>query len=321
MTLPPHAIVHLDPDPGWRGGQQLVHRLARQMHSLGDPVGVACVPGAPLHQALVRDGVPTLAVGPGRDVRTPLRLRRVAPRLVVAHSSHAHTLGLCSGLDLVVHRWVDARPNLGWKYRRVRRFVACSQAVARVLEDSGVPPERICVVYGGVDVSAYLQPPPPALDAPDVLAVGARVPHKGHDVLARAAALLPGVDIAVAGEGPLSPAGLRWLGARSDVGALLAGARVFVQPSRSEGLGMAVVEAMLMGVPVVASRVGGIPEIVGDDGILVPPGDAEALAAGIQAALSGALAGRLARAQQRVAAQFSTAAMVDGSRGAYGLPR
>ena len=128
--------------------------------------------------------------------------------------------------------------------------------------------------------------------------------------------MLPGVDIGVAGAGPLRPAGLRLLGAREDIPALLRGCRVFVMPSRTEGLGMAAVEALQAGVPVVASAVGGLPEVVGDAGILVPPGDPAALAAAIRRALSGDHPAP-ALGHARVADRFTTARMVAGSRALY----
>lgn len=139
-------------------------------------------------------------------------------------------------------------------------------------------------------------------------------------MLAEAAARLRAdghhLDIAVAGDGPLLPAGLRYLGHRDDIPALLAGTRVFVQPSLSEGLGMAVVEAMMAGVPVVASSVGGIGEVVGPHGILVSPGDPEALAHGLLQALS--TDGEAARAgQERVNRLMSTDAMVSGAHRVY----
>jgi len=180
-----------------------------------------------------------------------------------------------------------------------------------------VSSSRISVVYGGTHPPEPVQP---AVDAPDLLAVGACVHHKGHDVLARAVELLRAdghsFEAAVAGEGPLRPAGVRFLGPRDDVGALLAGCRVFVHPSRTEGLGMAVVEAMMAGVPVVASRVGGIPEVVGEDGVLVPPDDPVALARGILDACALEQT-RMQRGRERVRATMSTARMVEGARTIY----
>ena len=114
----------------------------------------------------------------------------------------------------------------------------------------------------------------------------------------------------------MAPPGLRWLGLREDIPALLAGARVFVHPSLSEGLGMAVVEAMMAGKIVVASRVGGIPEIVGKDGLLVPPGDPLALAEALEQALvmdpDDLRAGHV-----RVRARMSAASMVRAAREVY----
>lgn len=312
-------ILHVDSATEWRGGQQLLLRLAVGQHARGRAVGVACPPEGRLSRELRSRGVPVVPTPPGASARASLAIHRCRARLHVAHTSHAH--GNCAVLPapLVVHRWVDAPPNQSglsrWKYRRPAAFVACSEAVAQVLRAAGFGP--VTVVFGGTE------PPggPAAPDAPEVLALGANVHHKGHDVLAEAVRILragawPGLDAAVAGPGAPHRAPLRGLGQREDVGGLLRGCRVFVQPSRSEGLGMAVVEAVMLGVPVVASAVGGIPEIVGDSGVLVPPDDPEALAAGILAARELApevLQSAAVRARQR----FSLDGMVDGALSIY----
>src|SRR5439155_13240184 len=97
------------------------------------------------------------------------------------------------------------------------------------------------------------------------------------------------------------------LGERGDVPELLAAADVFVLSSASEGLPMSVLEAMAAGLPVVASAVGGVPELVGDAGILVPPHDERALADALARVLGNAeLRRRLgAAARARVAREFS----------------
>jgi len=143
-------------------------------------------------------------------------------------------------------------------------------------------------------------------DARLLLAVGNLYSVKGHDVLVRAMAAvarrenLPTWTLAVAGRGE-EREGLErlarelevdskvvFLGFREDVGDLLHAADLFVHPSRSEGLPLAVIEAMSVGLPVVASDVGGIPEVVSDGvtGILVPPEDVDSLAAGIASLLA-----------------------------------
>jgi glycosyltransferase involved in cell wall biosynthesis len=136
---------------------------------------------------------------------------------------------------------------------------------------------------------------------PDVVVlgtVGGLIPHKGHGVLIDALGMLRAADrsgdiqLLVVGDGPLREhlerravsrgLGLtvRFLGERSDVEVLLAAMDIFIHPSLTEGLGSSIADAFSAGVPVIASRAGGIPEIVrhGETGWLVPPGDAGALA-------------------------------------------
>jgi len=128
--------------------------------------------------------------------------------------------------------------------------------------------------------------------------------------------MLPGVDIGVAGEGPLTYPGLRWLGHRDDISALLSRARVFVHPSVEEGMGSAVVEAMLAGVPVVVTDAGGLPEVVGDSGVVVPRGDSRALAGAIADVLSGEHP-PVEQARLRAVEHFGVDRMVDATLAVY----
>ena len=253
----------------------------RAQLALGAHLTVAAPPEGRLWSELPA-GVARVPIARGWSLTTPLRLRAVGAVLHVAHTSHAHGCAAVLSTPLVVHRMVDVPPRPGWKYRRPDAYVALSEAIAAQLRAAGA--RQVVVIPGAIEPVAAV---PPAADGPAVLAVGARVAHKGHDVLAEAARLLPEVDIGVAGEGPLRPPGLRLLGQREDIPALLAAARVFAMPSRSEGQGLAALEALSAGVPVVASAVGGLVEVVGDHGILVEPGDPVALARGIARALRG----------------------------------
>ena len=304
-------VLQVDTAAEWRGGQVQTLYLARGMKAAGWPVLVACPKEGRLWRELEGIADERFAIPPGRSLRCAMVARQVRPDLIAAQTSHAHTCCAPLSIPLAVHRRVDFVPSGGWKYRRPDLFIAVSQAVADILSRAGAA--RTVVVHDGVDPLPVM---PPAADGPAVLAVGARVPHKGHVVLSEAAALLPGVDIGVAGDGPLTYPHLRWLGQRSDVPALLAAAKVFVHPSVEEGMGQAVVEAMHAGVPVVASDAGGLPEVVGDAGIIVPRGDAVALAAGVRRALEGAHPA-VSQAQARAAEQFSVAAMIRGTLAAY----
>ena len=180
--------------------------------------------------------------------------------------------------------------------------------------------KRIRVVYDGVGRPPTVEP---ANVGPGVvvLAVGALVDHKDHATLAATAKLMPQCRFLVAGDGALrreleGVGGLELLGHRLDVPALLARAQVFVHCSKEEGLGQSVLEAMRAGVPVVATRAGGVPESVGPRGILVDIQDPAALAAGISRVLAGE--GPLPAIAQAYADQhFSVSAMASGTLRAY----
>jgi L-malate glycosyltransferase len=170
-----------------------------------------------------------------------------------------------------------------------------------------------------------------------ITCVGNLYPVKGHDVLLAALAQLPPElpwRLAIAGRPEDAEPGLRatiaergWerrahlLGSRRDVPDVLAAADVFCHPSRAEALPLAVLEAMFAARPIVASSVGGIPEVVreGVDGLLVPPEDPAALAAALRRALEGApfRASLGAHARERALARYSLDEMTNAYERLY----
>jgi len=147
-----------------------------------------------------------------------------------------------------------------------------------------------------------------AAGRPVVLAVGRLAPQKDFGTLLAAAARWRDLDplplLAIAGDGPLAGelraqsasvgVDAAFLGHRDDVPSLLAAATVFVLPSQWEGQPLVLQEALRAGAAIVATRVGGVPDLVGDAAVLVPPGDAQALAAAVRAVLADpSLAARL----------------------------
>lgn len=200
--------------------------------------------------------------------------------------------------------------------------IAVSEAVART-----APIPTCQVIYNGIDLQRFTDLPTKAQareslgwakDEKMALSVARLSKEKGLDVLARA---WPGAF--VAGDGPEREnlSGLRLLGMRDEIPLLLAAADIYCQPSREEGLGLAVLEAMAAGKPIVASAVGGIPELLPDAsiGLTVPPDDPEALRRGIQLLLDAPTQaeamGRAAR--QRVAERFTLEQMHHETRAVY----
>jgi len=250
------------------------------------------------------------------------------------------------GLPAVTTRRMDRRVRPGWRtqtiYERLTGAVgAISPGVVRCLEAGGVPAERIELIPSAVDAERLR----PVRDRSDVraelgtedgaivfVALGALVRRKGLDVLLDAVARLdlePPWALWIAGDGPEredlarriaalgAPLGrrVRLLGQRADVGDLLAAADALVLPSRAEGLGVAALEAMAAGRPVVATSVGGLGDAVvdGETGLVVPPDDPDRLAGALARLLRDPeLGARLGRGgPARIAERFSPAAMVD----------
>jgi glycosyltransferase involved in cell wall biosynthesis len=241
------------------------------------------------------------------------------PTLVAVHGVLPHQ-----------HRPVSD-PLLAMLMRRMAGFVGVSPYVCRAIEEEfGVPVDKIHLVPNGVpDLDGAAQPAPH--EGPMVIgAVGRLAWEKGLDVLIRAMALLPKCRLVLAGEGPCRGS-LEQLSRAIGVEERVAfvglvdaswpealGLDVVAVPSRSEGFGLTGVEAMRAGLPVVASDVGGIAEVLGRDGtVFVPPEDPEALAGALRAlAAEPERRAALGRAgQAAVAGRYTVESMLERYRG------
>lgn len=208
--------------------------------------------------------------------------------------------GVSARAELALRRWLDRRLA-----QRTGAIVAVSEAVSCALEADGIPRGKITVIHSGVELPSSPCPgAPPRHDPPVVGAVCRLDPVKGLDELIEAALLLQGravrARMEIYGEGPAKgmleaivarhslQETVRLAGAMTDRDAVFAGLDVCVSSSRSEGLNLSLVDAMARGVPVVATAVGGQPEVVdgGRVGLLVPAGDPAALADAIERLLS-----------------------------------
>jgi glycosyltransferase involved in cell wall biosynthesis len=283
-------------------------------------------------------------------------LRAHSADVLHMHTSHAGTLGGIAGTlagtrACILSRRVDfsvrGNPLRKLKYEwGIDRVVAVSEGIRRVLIDDGIRPGKISVVRSGIDLSAF-DPNRSGNGFRKELGIDESVPligtvghfadHKGHRYLVEAAPSvlkrIPGARFVLVGEGALRPtveaqaAGLNlkdeliFTGFRDDIPSILAALDLFVLPSHLEGLCTSLMDAMAMGKPVVATRTGGVPEVV-DDGItgrLVPTKDPGALADGIVEVMRDPqIRRRMGRAGlARVRERFSAEAMVEGTEKIY----
>lgn len=225
--------------------------------------------------------------------------------LVHAHDARSHLFAVLPGtrVPVVVSRRVMFPIKSGflsrWKYARPAQFIAISHSVASGLSEAGIKSEAISVVYDGVALPALK----PKARSGAVVAVATADPMKGSALL-REAGKRACCEILFS----------------DDLVRDLPLADLFVYSTRSEGLGSAALLAMAHAVPVIASRTGGLTEVVEDQvtGLLVE-NDEQQFAAGIRRLLDDAvLLARLGRAaRERVVKQFSLDSMVEGTIGVY----
>jgi glycosyltransferase involved in cell wall biosynthesis len=293
----------------------------------------------PVADELRELGMPVCAVPWSRNIRDPRGAWRFASGLRQAHISivHQHIGGRLAswlargltGAPLIYHLHTRVLEEFGVAPRRIQPpranlIIAVSEAVAQSVEGPRPRVVHVGVPVPKIDEWRRLQPPD------TVIGIACRlVPVKGLTYLLQAIALLraefPTIRLEIAGVGPEQQAiedqavslGIRdrvnLLGWHKQLEPLMARWDIFALPSLDEGFGAALVEAMAMGLPVVASAVGGLLEIVeeGQSGYLVPPADPEALARRLRTLLlDPALRCAMGSAgRERVLKHFSAAAM------------
>jgi glycosyltransferase involved in cell wall biosynthesis len=272
--------------------------------------------GVPLDDIKLRADVDPIAFG-----EVTAYLGRLRPRILHTHLVHSDVYGQLAGSLTRVPLRLSTKHGFN-EFREGRWFgfadrsvgslahvhIAISQGLAQYLADTeGFDEQGFEIVHYGIAPDGPA--PPYSGGEPRLLCIGRLIPIKGHLVLlralAQARARVRGVSLDLAGGGPLEPAlksyvrelgiedAVRFLGFVSPVQAAIEDAAIVVVPSLGEGFGMVALEAMERARPVIASAVGGLPEIVadGETGLVVPPADTDALAEAIVA-----VAGDLPRA-------------------------
>jgi glycosyltransferase involved in cell wall biosynthesis len=323
-----------------RGAETFALDLAAQLTAQGIDAPAVALAASGAGDPLVVEALGARALGPA--TLAALRRRAADADVVVAHGSR--TLPACAlalagtGVPFVYRGIGDPRAWSSHGLRRRRTTVLLRRpalvtalwpgAADALVAQHGVPRERIRIVANGVPADRCPVPTATsrrearrrlglAEDAPVAGYLGSLTAEKCVGAAVAAIGRVPGAHLLVAGDGPEraalevqaagdAPGRVRFAGVVAGAGPVLAAADAVVLPSRTEGLPGVLIEAGLSGLPVVASAVGGVAEIVsdGETGVLVAPGDVDALASGLRRVLSaeGPAMGRAGR--ERCLARF-----------------
>lgn len=344
----PLVVLYVDINTEWRGGQRQLLWIGEGLRRHGGRPLFALRTGVPLAARASAAGIEVIAIDPliaEWGPWTVLRLRRVIRRehVSIVHAQSGHTMALAALASLgtaarvVFARRVTTplrrnRPTR-WKYARAQRLISVSRAGVDGLLRVGVDPARVRVVPSGVPLANPAAPATAELlaslgvatGAPLAVMVGSLSAAKDPSTFLRAIAAarreVPALNGLLVGDGPLRDTlseeiralglenAVHLTGFRSDPEALEAAASVVVLTSKSlEGTPGVLLDALVLGKPIVATNVGGVPEVIEDgiSGLLVPIGDANALGAAIASVLRDtSLAARLSAGARARAPMFS----------------
>lgn len=354
-------VLHIESGKHFYGGALQVVLLMRGLKAEGIENVLACPVGSAIAtEALGCAQVVTMPMGGDLDVGLTRRLRKlirqVRPDVIQLHSRRGSDIwgGLAArleGIPVVLCRRVD-NPEAPWavrlKYRLYDEVIAISEGIRQVLLSEGLAPSKVHCVLDAVDTHQYLpdtshmawfrQAFAIADDEQTIGMVAQFIPRKGHATLLTALpqviAAHPKVKVLLFGQGPQRDAiqqqvladpvlsqHVRLPGFSKELHKVLPCLDILAHPAHMEGLGVSLLQAAACGVPIVAGRAGGIPEVVDDPntGFLFTPGDHEALARHlIQLLASSDLRRRMGQAgRQRVEALFSVGTMVAGTLAVY----
>jgi glycosyltransferase involved in cell wall biosynthesis len=313
-------VILIDADALGRqrtGNETYIRELLRELAGRAPDLHLAAVTR---HPELVPEGIEAIKLPARHQLvrmawQLPRLLRKLRPR--VAHFQHALPLGYSDASVVTVHdlSWerdpslMGLRDRLVFRTavprsaRRASRVIVVSEMTKRdLIRLANVPAERIAVVPNGVG-EPFGPEGPHANRQPYALVVGSLEPRKDPLTAVEGFALLGSDDLRLVFAGPdrgdgdatRAAAARRGLEQRvelkghvsdEELAALYRGAACLVFPSRDEGFGLPLLEAMASGIPVVATRAGALPEIAGDAAILVEPGNPVELAGGIERALA-----------------------------------
>lgn len=352
-------VLHVEAGLHLYGGARQVLYLLEGLARRGVANVLVCATGSEIaRQAAPYAEVVTLPMRGDADIALIGRLRRVirrhGPDLVHLHSRRgADVLGgiaaRLAGVPCVLSRRVDnpeSRPWVALKYRLYGHVITISEGIREVLLGEGLAPDRVSCVHSAVDPGPWQRPCDRGAfvhefglpgDGPVAAMIAQFIPRKGHRfLLAALPGVLdrhPGLQLLLFGRGPLVPeveaaiaaqglsGNVRLAGFRDDLARWMGCLDLVVHPAEMEGLGVSLLQAAAAGVPIIASRAGGMPEVVEDrvNGLLVEPGDVPGLTGAMQRLLGdGGLRAEMGRqGRARIDAEFSPEVMVEGNLEVY----
>lgn len=312
-------ILHVELGRHLYGGARQVAYLLNGLEKFPGEYGLVCAAGAEIAGAITNSSVKIHRIATKGDVdfssigKIRKIIQRERPDMLHIHSRRGDMLAALAGMlekkPMVHSRRVDNPPSFfdkHFKFPRFRKIITISHGIRKVLQEANVPAEQLICIPSAVDTERYR---PVKMDkdkfralfglrgdGPVLAMVAQLIPRKGHEVLFSALPFVrakhPGLQVLVFGRGPLKDE-LQKSAERRGIGKfvhfqgylenmheILPNVDMVVHPASAEGLGVALLESAACGVPIVASRVGGIPEIVRDglNGYLITPGDSDTLA-------------------------------------------
>ncbi|MBF0217607.1 MAG: glycosyltransferase [Candidatus Omnitrophica bacterium] len=347
-------VVHMVEDLGVGGIESVVGTMARKTDPSSFRADVWCiVKGGETAGKLRRDGINVRVLGiwtyhnPFNLVKLALMMRKERIDVLHTHGYFASTMGRAAGkmggvrhfvthLHTVLHdlnarnKFIDKLLN-----RFTDRIICVSEKVRGSFAGAGYDMRKAVTIYNGVDGGLFAGRTREGTWT--ITTVASLNTYKGHKYLLEAAEevirVFPDAVFQIVGDGPERgallreasrlgiSANVRFLGIRDDIPAILAGSSMFVLPSLREGLPVSIVEAMAASLPVVATGVGGVPEVVADGltGRLVRPGDGRTLAAAIMELLGDreAMENMGKKGREIFERKFTSRIMMEGIEGIY----
>lgn len=321
----PMKLLHLTLEMRWGGGEKQLTRLTRECIAAGCETWIGCREGSRVHAHCQQNQLPFLLLRSGNMLSRAVEIKRLirehAIELLHLHDSTSHTTGVVAHLigakiPMILTRRMNApiRRNalsrFKYNYPGIQKIICVSEKTRHSLTPGIKSPCKLITIYGITDPlpgdpEAFLRDHPELTGKQLIGFAGSLTPVKNPELFIHTAALIrrrvSGVHFVMMGEGPLRSSlealvekldmsgHFLFTGFRPDSLSVISALEVLLVTSQSEGIPNVILEAQALKIPVVATAVGGVPEIVQDGftGWLAEPGHAESLAHAVEKIVSG----------------------------------